>query len=144
MREHRQEKTNGSFSMQTLLQLIRAAGSILGIITIIIGVVYATRIFAVVLDILLSPAAFQIQLDKWITAVGGEQLDIAIGETTVHGANIAAISVLGCGVLILAWIAIAMIRAGAKTVSWTLSDREAVKKILIHAFGPEHKKPNTK
>jgi len=34
--------------------------------------------------------------------------------------------------------------AGAKIVSWTLSDREAVKKVLVHAFGPARKPETSK
>ena len=85
-------------------------------------------------------------LDKWVTAVGDGELDIAIGGTTYHGARMIAIMLLGGGTFILAWLSMGIILAGAKTVSWTLSDREAVKKVLVHAFGPARKqepnKPN--
>ena len=45
---------------------------------------------------------------------------------------------LGRGFM-LTWIALGFIIAGAKVISWTLSDREAVKKLLVHAFGSTRK-----
>ena len=143
MREYRQVDEGPSFSLQSLLQIIRAVGAILGVIAIIIGLVYATRVFALVFTALQAPETFQVHLDKWATVVGGDELDVVIGGTTYHGARIIAIMVLGGGSTILAWISMGFIRAGAKTLSWTLSDREAVKRMLIHAFGPARKpKPN--
>jgi hypothetical protein len=144
MREYGHENEAASFNLQSLLQIIRAVGAILGVIAIVIGLVYATRIFAVVFSALHSPEAFQVHFDKWVTAVGGEELDIAIGGTTYHGSRIIALMVLGSGAFILAWISMGIIMAGAKTVSWTLGDREAVKRVLVHAFGQSRKRePNT-
>ena len=146
MREYRREDDVPSFNLQSLLQIIRAVGAILGVIAIVIGLVYATRMFGLVFAALHAPEAFQTHLDKWVTAVGDGELDIAIGGTTYHGARMIAIMLLGGGTFILAWLSMGIILAGAKTVSWTLSDREAVKKVLVHAFGPARKqepnKPN--
>jgi hypothetical protein len=47
--------------------------------------------------------------------------------------------VLGGGAFILALISMGIILAGAKTVSWTLGDREAVKRVLAHALGSARK-----
>ena len=144
MRDHRVDDDGLSFDMQSLLQLIRAAGAILGIIAIILGLTYATRMFGLILDTLHGPEAFQVHLDKWVAAVGGDELNLVIGGATYHGARGVAIMVLGGGVAILAWISMGFILAGAKTVSWTLSDREAVKRLLIHAFGPARKAESNK
>jgi hypothetical protein len=89
--------------------------------------------------VLHAPQSFSAHLDQWIAAVGGAQLDFVIAGTTYHSANIVAIMVLGGGVTILAWISIGLVLAGAKMVSWTLGDREAIKKILAYAFGPDKK-----
>ena len=42
---------------------------------------------------------------------------------------------LGAGGFLLAWIAMGIMLTGAKIVSWTTSDREAILKILNHVFG---------
>lgn len=139
MEENEQEDTGACFSLQSVLQIIRAAGAILGMIAIITGLVYVTRIFTAILGILHTPEVFEAHLAKWIKAVGGEQLDVVVAGTTFHCANFTAITVLGGGVIILAWLAVALVLAGAKTIAWTLGDREAIKKILATAFGPEKK-----
>lgn len=139
MKEYGQEEVGALFSMQSLLQLIRAAAAILGIIAIIMGLVYVTRIFGLILGVLNAPGNFDALLAQWIKAVGGEQLDVVVAGTTLHCANIVAIMVLGGGATILAWISMGLILAGAKIVSWTLGDREAVKKMLASAFGSEKK-----
>ena len=136
MREYRPVDEGPLFTLHSLLQIIRAIAAILGVIAIGIGLVYTTRVFDAVFTALHAPGAFQAHLDKWMLAVGGEQLDIVIAGTTYHGARSIAIMVLGSGATILAWISMGLVLAGAKTVSWTLSDREAVKKLLVHAFGP--------
>lgn len=133
------ENTEGaSFSMESLHQLIRAAGGVLGIITIIIGLVYAMRMFNLILGALGDPEGFQVKLEKWNVAVGGDELSIVIAGVTYQCAQPVAILVLGIGAIVLAWIAMGFIRTGAKIISLTvpvLGDREAVKKILVHAFG---------
>ena len=142
MTDYSNNREKSTFSMQSFLQVIRAMGAFLGIVAVIIGLVYATRIFGLIFNVLQAPEAFGALLNKWTETVGGDELNIDIAGTTYHGARIIAISVLGCGISILAWIAMGIIKVGAKTISWTLSDREAVKKILTHAFGSTAK-PNT-
>ena len=139
MKDYGRENAGFSFSTQSLLQVIRAVGGGLGVIAIITGLVYATRMFTVIFTALHSPEVFQAHMGKWVAAVGGEQLDLVIGGIVIHGASIFAIFVLGGGATILAWISMGLILAGAKTLSWILGDREAVKKLLVHAFGPEGK-----
>ena len=129
MNDYEQAEQNRPFNMQTLLQLIRAAGGVLGIVVIIIGVVYATRIFSMVSTALQNPAAFESMLKLWVEAVGGEHLDFVVPDvTTYHVANLAALAVLGFGTVILGWISIGLIAVGAKVLSWSLNDRVPAKR----------------
>ena len=139
MRDYGRENAGLSFNTQSLLQVIRAVGGGLGAIAIVTGLVYATRMFTVIFSILRAPEVFQAHMGKWVAAVGGAQLDVVVGGIVVHGAAIFAIFILGGGAAILAWISMGLILAGAKTMSWILGDREAVKKLLVHAFGPARK-----
>jgi hypothetical protein len=139
MREHGTEDGGITFSMQSLMQGARVVGAVLGIIAIIIGLVYATRVFDLVLNTLQAPDAFAVHLDKWVEAVGGEQLDLTVAGETLHGSRVFAIVILGGGAIVLVWLSLGFIIVGAKTVSWTLSDREAIKKLLVHTFGPSRK-----
>ncbi len=143
MKEYWREDDCPSFDLQSFPQIIRAVGAILGIIAITIGVVYATRMFGLVFAVLKNPDGFQAHLDKWVETVGGQQLDVVIDGTAYHGARILAIMVLGGGATILTWISMGLIRAGAQTVSWTLSDHDAVKRMPVHACDPDGKaEPN--
>jgi len=74
-------------------------------------------------------------LAKWTDAVGGEDLDVVLEGQTYHAARGLAVLVVVVFNLILAWIAMGIMLTGAKIVSWTSSEREAVKKILKHALG---------
>jgi hypothetical protein len=139
MRDYGQKRDGNSFSMQTVLRILRAVSAVLGIIAIIIGLMYATQMFTLLFSALQEPDSIHTYLEKWTEAVGGEELDIVIDGTTYPCANAIAITVLGGIVVCLAWISMGLILTGAKVVSWTLSDREAIKKILSHAFGAERK-----
>jgi len=141
MRDFGQTDTGASSNLQPLLQLIRSAAAILGVIAIAVGLFYATRVFGLVFDALNNPEVFQATLDKWVTAVGAKELDIAIEgtSTVIHGARPLALATLGGGCFILAWISIGITLAGAKIVAWTLSDREAVRQLLTAAFGPSRR-----
>ena len=139
MKDYGRENEGSSFNGQSLLQVLRAIGAGLGVIAIVTGLVYATRMFAVIFTALHSPEVFQAHMEKWVAAVGGAQLDVVVGGIVIHGASIFAILILGGGAAILAWISMGLILAGAKTMSWIPGDREAVKKLLVHAFGPARK-----
>ena len=136
MKDYGREDSASSFNLQSFLQLIRACGAILGVVTIVIGLVYATRLFGLVFAALDDPAAFQALFGKWVEAVGGDDLNLDVAGTAIRGAPPLAIGVIGGGVFILTWLSMGLIGVGAKTVSWLLGDREAVKKVLAHALGP--------
>jgi len=141
MRDFGQTDTGTSPNLQPLLQFIRAIAAILGVIAIGVGLFYATRVFGLVFAALNDPVTFQATLDKWVTAVGAKELDIAVEgtSTVIHGARPLALATLGGGAFILSWIAIGITLAGAKIVAWTLSDREAVRQLLTAAFGPNRR-----
>lgn len=133
VRDPRQADDDTGLGLQTLPQAARVVGAILGAIAILIGLVYATRIFGLVFDALHKPEAFQAYLDKWAVAVGGPELDVVIDGATVHCARTTGLIVIGCGTAILAWIAMGFMVAGAKIIAWTVGDRQAVKQLLAQA-----------
>jgi len=143
MRDCKQEPVDNVFTMDSMLKVIRAIGAILGIVAIVIGLVFATRLFTSVLAALRSPESYQAYIAMWTDAVGGEELSVVIAGQTYRCANVIAIMILGFGVTILACIAMGLMQMGAKTISCTLGDKEAVKRILVHALGQTAKrKPN--
>jgi len=142
MRDRRHEELEPTFDMDSLLSLMRIIATGLGVITIVIGLFYLTRIFAMVYEGLHAPNSFEIVFARWADAVGGRSMDLVINGNTVPCANILAIAVLGGGMLMLCWITMGVIFTGAKIVSWTAGDRDSIRRILTHAFGPTMKPAN--
>ncbi len=124
MKEYGQVELDRSFNVQPVLQMIRAAGAVIGLVVMVIGVVYATQVFSMVSTALHDPGGFEAVLKPWVAAVGGDQLDLVVPDiTTYHAANLVALAVLGVGTMILVRISMGLILVGAKVLSWSLSDR---------------------
>ena len=142
MQDHQRDEMTVSSGIGVMGRLLRVFATLLGIVAIVVGLVYAVKIFDLVYSNLSAPADFQGVLTQWASAVGGEELDFVHEGGRVPLANIVAILVVGGGTLVLAWVAMGIMLTGAKIVSWTAGDRDAVKKILTHAFGPGRKPPS--
>lgn len=135
MRGREAEESAGLFSFESLHQVIRAAAGVLGVVIIVIGLVFAMRLFAALLGTLRNPEGIQPQVAQWATVLGGDELTVVIAGNKYPCGRIVAVIVLGGGSVVLAWIAMGLTLTGAKLVSWTLGEREAIKRILNHAFG---------
>jgi len=121
--------------VSTLARFLRMAATVLGIVAIVIGLVYATRIFEAVYSNLRAPEGIEGLLDRWAQVLGEKDLTFAIGGEEHSFARPAGIVVVGVGAMLLARVTMGLMVAGAKIISLTAGDREAVKKILTHAFG---------
>ncbi|MEW6354814.1 MAG: hypothetical protein AB1696_00695 [Planctomycetota bacterium] len=124
-------------TVETVMSTLRVAATILGIIAIVIGLLYAIKVFGAAFGALQDPDTIAPLLTKWQSAVGGNGLTVIIQEKTYPIAPFLAVAVLGVGAILLGWIALGIMLAGAKIVSWTAGDREAVKRILAHALGSQ-------
>lgn len=124
-----------AWTPEALSSVARLMAMGLGIIAIVIGLYCSAKVFFGIHDVLTNPEGFQAIYQQWVEAVGGEELSVQIDDDQFPVANLVAILVLGLGSLALAWIAIGIMITGARIVSWTSSDREAIKKILRHTFG---------
>jgi hypothetical protein len=129
----------GAFSPEAFASAARLITTGLGIVVVVIGLFCAMKVFFGIYAVLNSPQQFQPVYQQWVELIGGEALSVPIDGKPFPLANLAAVLVLGLGALVLAWIALAIMLTGAKIVSWTTSDREAIKKILKHAFGSSGK-----
>ena len=136
MRDYGRGEDSGSFDMEVFFQMVRLLGAIVGIVIIIVGFAFAVGIYRRIAATLGAPGGFKEVLEEWIRIVGGNDLNLVVGEKEFHCANILGVLILGGGGLVLAWIAMGLILTGAKVASWMLSDREAIKRLLQHAFGP--------
>ncbi|MFC1851209.1 hypothetical protein ACFL27_13520 [candidate division CSSED10-310 bacterium] len=131
-----------SSPLETLKNILRLIAVVLGIISIIFGLYYVTKIFGLVYYGLSEPQWFSTAFEEWTNVVGGEKLDLVINDRPYPVARLVAISVIGGALFILTWCALGIMLAGTKIVTWTISDAEAVKKILKQTFGPGFRKQN--
>lgn len=125
-------------TMEMLKFAARMTGLVLGIITIILGLISAMKTFGLIFSAFTDPQAFSDIFENWVFVVGGDRLDINLMGKPYPIARIFTIFVLGGGALILTILSLGIMLVGAKIVSWTSSEREAIKQILTHVFGMEN------
>lgn len=139
MSDEEQKYAGEPSTIQSVLSFIRVAGALIGLVAMVLGLVYAVRIFTLVADTLNNPDGFRVYLDKWVAAAGGDGLNLVVDGVQYNGAAVITAVIVGGGVSLLAWMSLAFIVTGAKAISWTLGDRLAVRRMLTHAFGPARK-----
>jgi hypothetical protein len=131
MKDGSYDDVGTGLGMAAILRFALAAAAFLGVLVIVLGIVYAIRTFDLIYTtVSTGPEAFGASLQKWSAAVGGDQLNFIIDGTTYHAAPIVALAVLGVATLVLVSISMRLILTGAKVVSWTLGDREAIKQMI--------------
>jgi len=141
MEDDLQRTVSVESSVSAFASLMRVLATVLGIVAIIVGLVYAMKIFDVVYRNVREPEGMRASIDKWQEALGADDIVVPVEGAAVHCGKIVTIAVIGCAVLILVRIAMGIMAVGGKIISWTAGDREAVKRILTHAFGPGQKPP---
>ncbi|HVX14348.1 MAG TPA: hypothetical protein VHC22_24390 [Pirellulales bacterium] len=119
--------------------LPRMCASLVGIVAVVAGLWLAVDLFNSIYNALHTPENARPLLDHWADTLGGDKLTIKVADQQYPLASLAATIVLGVGYCVLAWLALGVMMAGAKIVSWTSSDREAIRRILQYAFGPGRK-----
>jgi hypothetical protein len=122
--------------------VVRVVGATLGVVCIVIGLVWAITLFTRIRRAAESPEQESRLVERWGEALGGDELSVVVeGARPVPLARPAAVGVLGGAALLCCWLALGLLLCGAKLVSWTLGDREAVKRVLRHAFGATLRPP---
>ncbi len=122
-------------AVETSRNIISLVATCIGLIVIIIGLKYALDIFFLILAILKSPADLATPVEQIADIIRGHAFEGRAEGGTVFLANIIALTVYCCGVLLCAWLTLALMHTGARIVSLTAGDRSAVKKLLQSAFG---------
>ena len=135
----RLEDPDGSASSLSaiLASTARLAATSIGIVAILIGLYCSTKVFFGIYDILKAPKGFEATYQQWVEVIGAERVNVEIEGKPFPMANVLAVAVLGAGVFVLAWVAIGIMLTGAKIVSWTSSEKEAIKRILKYTFGSD-------
>ena len=115
--------------------VVRLAASAVGIVTILIGLWLAIKLFGAIAEGVQSPEAYRDTIQQWTALVGGDALKIKAGEQEFALGPIVALAAVGLGLVLLTWLSLGVMLTGAKIVSYNSGDREAVKRILQHALG---------
>lgn len=114
---------------------MRLAASAVGIVTIVVGLWFAIKLFGAIAEGLQSPEAYRDSIQQWTALVGGEGLKVKLGEQEFALGPVIALAAIGLGLVLLTWLSLGIMLTGAKIVSWSSGEREAVKRILQQAFG---------
>jgi len=107
----------------------------LGIVIIVIGLKYCIDIFGILFDIIKDPARLNTILTTMVQSLDWEAFNLTSGTKVYPISSVLALLVYGGVIIILAVLAMGMMRTGSKIVSWIIGDRQAVKEILQYAFG---------
>ncbi len=130
------EDMDDSVKLPSFSQWVRGCGALLGLTMMILGVVYSIRIFGWIAEGLRNPEAMGGIISQWEQAItGGEPFALSLGGEELPLSKFCAVLVLAFGAWILVKIAFLFLKEGAKAISNTLGDKDAIKRILQHAFG---------
>jgi len=98
-------------------QLIRFGAAVVGGLVMLAGLWCCMRVFSGLFHAVTSPAEFQTRVADWATILGGETLKVKVQDQEIPLANVAAVGVLGLVALLLVWLSLGMLVAGAKIIS---------------------------
>lgn len=128
--------------VETMKIIISLVATCIGLAIILIGLKYTMDIFQLIFTILRSPASLTDPVQQMASSFGGSAFDLKLTDRIVPLANIMALIMYGFGILLSAFLTMALMQTGAKIVSLTAGDRSAVKQLLRSAFG-SNLKPKT-
>lgn len=120
------------FSLESIARLF---ASTVGIIAILLGLWLALKLFGAVAEGLQSPDAYKETFQQWTALLGGDRMKVKVGDQELALGPTVALGAVSIGLMVLTWLTLGIMLTGAKIVSWTSTDREAVKRVLQHALG---------
>ena len=132
----RQNYNNAPSTLQSFKSVISLIASIIGIVILLYGFKLCVDIFMLIYSALTEPEQIASIFNQWAQTPALKSLTFTLGERTFSLAHIFAIIIGGGCALLLGWLSIAMMQTGARIISWTSNEEEAIKKILKSAFGP--------
>lgn len=123
-------------SLASAIEMLpRLCANIVGIVAIVAGLWLTIDLFGAIHRGLTGPEDARPLLKQWAETLGGDKLTVKVADQSYPLAPSLAIVVVGAGCCVLTWLALGIMLAGAKIITWTSSEREAVRKILQHALG---------
>lgn len=121
--------------VETVKQGIGCIATCIGLAVLLIGLNYAIDVFQLIIAMLKTPSTLAEPVQQLAMTFGGNAFDLKLSDRTVPLAKIIALIIYCSGVLLSAFLTMALMQTGAKIVSLTAGDRNAVKQLLQSAFG---------
>lgn len=109
--------------------------ALFGLGIMLAGIYFAFSLFGAAYQAVTAPERFGPVVDQWTDHLGGEEPMLEAQGVRLKP-RLVAVFVLGGCALILLWITLAVISAGARIVYWMGTDLDAVRRVLSHIFGP--------
>ena len=120
----------------SLAELVRIAGTFVGIVILIAGFVCVIMVIGAFRDALANPQGLEGALMEWFNLIDGSSLTFDFGgEKETDAGRLLAMITMGICALVLARLCLALMTSGAKVIQITSGDKEAVKRVLKEAFG---------
>lgn len=114
----------------------RLCANVVGVVAVVAGLWLAVELFGAIYRNLSAPESAGPLVKQWAETLGGDKLTVKVADQSYPLATMAATIVLGTGSCLLTWLSLGIMLAGAKIISMTSGDREAIRRILQHALGP--------
>ena len=136
MKQFEPDQSDGLPLAEILTQWFRAATTVFGLALIGVGIYFACQLFGTAYRAVTAPEPFGPVVEQWTEYVSGGEPLLEIDDRARINPRLVAVGVLGFCMLVMIWIAKAVITTGAKIVYWMGTDVDAVKRVLSRAFGP--------
>lgn len=130
-----EEREGAAPVVETIKIIVSLIATCIGLAIILIGLKYTIDIFQLIFTILRSPTSLTDPVQQLASSFGGSAFDLKLTDRIVPLANILALIVYCFGIVLSAFLTMALMQTGAKIVSLTAGDRSAVKQLLRSAFG---------
>ena len=88
---------SSGLSLETLQEFCRLAGTILGLVIVLLGCVFAVRLFGALYSGVTNPQESRQLIDSWSEVVGGKQTIIRVENVEYSVAKPLAVIILGGG-----------------------------------------------
>lgn len=108
--------------VRNLISLLKAAGTLAGLLCIIYGFIYIRDLFETIHQGVKNPEFFSETISKWSNVLGGtETLSFVIDGQKVTCDRILALIFICAGLFLLSWICLNLMITGARVISWASS-----------------------
>ncbi len=130
--------------MEKLNLFVRLIAIVAGVVMIFFGLNYAITLFSQIYEGVINPASVAATIDQWalllVRELDGMEHNAALGK--VEHLRIMALTIIGVGGLLLTWLTIHIVVAGAKVVQIAVSATASARD-CGHTAAPPQQEPDS-